>query len=203
MENNDNTNLIFGKDKTEGIVSIESHDGFIELFFEEKPSTFIPSKYWLLSDNKINNKFIKLKGELHYKYGQQFTKREDYLKYRSIYKKQGHDTYSIYDPIEASMINKGLTFFKGMKPEDVSVLSFDIESTGLNLDDTAKVLLITNTFRKNGKIERKLFAYDEHEDIFKAWSDWVNSVNPSVIVCHNGSNFDLPYMAYCANKCGR
>jgi DNA polymerase I len=197
-----NNDLIYGKNNTSGITCIEVQDNYAELFFQDKPSQIIPNKFWILANKPINNKFIELKGNLHYKYGIQFSKREDFQKYKSIWKKQKYDVYSIYDPKESTMVNRGFTYYKGMKLKDLSVLSFDIETTGLTHDENSKVLLISNTFRKNGVIERKLFAYDEHEDIFEAWSSWVRSIDPSIVICHNGYSFDLPYLDFCSSKLG-
>lgn len=194
--------LINGKNETQGITCIEVRDNYAELFFQDKPSEIIPNKFWVLSNKPINSRFVELSGNLHYKYGIQFTERSEWQKYRSIWKKQNHDIYSIYDPKESSMVNRGWTYYKGMKLQDLSILSFDIETTGLTLDENSKVLLISNTFRKNGITERKLFSYDEHENIFESWSTWVRSIDPSIVICHNGYSFDFVYLDFCASKCG-
>jgi DNA polymerase, archaea type len=92
-----------------------------------------------------------------------------------------------------------------MKVADVSALFFDIESTGLAHDENSKVLLISNTFVKNGVVERKLFAYDDYEneaDLFVAWNEWVQYINPSIIAGYNIFGYDLPYMRFCADKAG-
>lgn len=146
-----NNNLIYGKNETQGITCIEVQDDYAELFFQDKPSQIIPNKFWILADKPLNNRFIRLTGNLHYKYGIQFSKREDFQKYKSIWKKQQHDVYSIYDPKESTMVNRGFTYYKGMKLQDISVLSFDIETTGLEHNNESKVLLISNTFRKTVK----------------------------------------------------
>lgn len=197
-----NDSLINGKDLTEKIEAIEVHDGYAEIFIsgQDKP-TIVSNKYWVLSNQALNRNAIRMKGNLHFKYGYQFSKRSDFMQFRMLNRK--NDTYSIYDGPEATMINKGYSSFKGMKHNEVSVLSFDIETTGVELNEDSKVLLISNTFRDSkGNITRRLFAYDEHEDLFKSWSDWVRSVNPAILIAHNGSSFDLPYLDFCASKQG-
>ena len=70
-----------------------------------------------------------------------------------------------------------------MKHTEPSILSFDIESTGLFHNQDSKVLLISNTFRKNGQVTRKLFAYDEYDsqgEMLVAWCDWIWQVNSSI-----------------------
>lgn len=198
--------LIFGKDSTERIVSCEVNDSNTELFIEHPDRVevkVIPNKYWILSSRAYGVGWMRMKGNLHYQYGKQYeTQRSFYNDKKKLGK---GDIFSVSDPKESAMILSGFTYYKGLKVQDVSVLSFDIESTGLNHDDTSKVLLISNTFRKNGQIIRKLFAYDEYDSeagLFEAWCEWVREVNPSTIVGHNIFMYDLPYMAYCADQAG-
>lgn len=202
-----NKNLIWGKNNLERIVCIEPSDGSLEIFTEndsgEIKSQFLSNKYWILSNQKLNNNFVRLKGDLHYKWGIQFDLKEDFLKFRRIWR--NNDIFSVYDSKEAAMLNKGLTYFKEMKPTDVSILSFDIETTGLNHNSDSKVLLISNTFRQNGKILKKLFSYSDYKEdheMFDAWVNWVNDINPSIICGHNIYCYDLPYMEFCAEKSG-
>jgi len=199
--------LIYGKNQIENIVSIELQDGCAEIFLEDSKgikTEVIPTKYnWILSYKPLDSSWIKLKGDLHYCWGKQYESKREFLTDRSRYKNQ--DIFSIYNEKEAFMINKGVTYFKGMKYTDVSVLAFDIEATTLEHDDKAKVLLIANTFCKNGKIERKLFAYDQYKNdakFFDAWCSWVREINPSVITGHNIVIYDLPYLYFCASKAG-
>ena len=191
--------LIFGKSDKQRIVSLEVSDGSVELFIQQEDgsivSEFATNKYWLLSHSNLGQGFVRLKGNLHFKYGKQFSTRDEFYKAKNQYK--NNDIYTIADAKENSMVNKGLTYYRGLKPSDVSILSFDIETTGLN-GETDKLLLISNTFRNHkGEIERKLFAYDDYEnegDMLYAWTLWVNLVNPSIICGHNIYGFDLPFM---------
>lgn len=200
-----NDNLLYGKDSQQKIVSVQVSDGSVELFIEENGkvrSEIRPNKYWLLSPTRIDKNWIKLNGDLHYKYGRQFSTREEFVKHRSWNKKYG--VYSIWEPKESCMVNKGITYYKGMKPEDLRVVSFDLETTGLNPEDpNAKVLLISNTSRVNGVKTRKLFAYDEYEtqeEMMKAWANWVVSQDPHVLTGHNIFGFDLNYMIHLAGQ---
>lgn len=202
-----NEELIHGKDRTTGIVCIEQQDGYVEIFKQDNKGDVIvecrPSKYWVLSNKPLNKNFARLKGDLHYKYGVQFSERESFIKARNVWKNE--DIYSIFNPKEATMINKGITYYKGLHPKDVSILSFDIETNGLKQDETSKLLLISNTFRKNGDIVRRLFAYDEFEDegkMIEAWCNWVQEMNPSIICGHNIFTFDLPYLNFIAEQYG-
>ena len=58
---------------------------------------------------------------------------------------------------ESQMAYYGITQFKNLMVDDISVLGFDIESSGIVRDETSKVFVITNTFKKNGKIIERSF----------------------------------------------
>jgi DNA polymerase, archaea type len=199
--------LLHGKNNKENIVSIEVDDGRAELFIEKDGkvwSEFVANKYWILASAPLNKSFVRMKGDLHYCWGRQFTERIDFYKYRNIFKHE--DIFSIYDAKEALMVKDGYTYFKGMRLKDVSVLSFDIETTSLELNDSAKVLLISNTYRSgDGKIIKKLFSYKDYPNdsaFYTDWCNWVLDVNPTVITGHNIYGYDLPYLHYCATVAG-
>ena len=160
--------LIYGKDETQRVVSIEPMESAaaLEVFTEDENNIIsahlVSNRYWILSNQNIDGSFARLGGNLHYKYGKQFVHRKDFISFKKEH--QRSDLYSIYDPKESAMVKDGYTYFKGMKPQDISILSFDIETT--TLDPTApdaSVLLISNTLRKGNKTERKLFAYTDHD----------------------------------------
>ncbi len=198
--------IIFGKNTMENVVSVEANDGHLEVFTEKNgiiSSQFIPNKYWLLSNEPLDSKFVRMKGDLHYKYGRQYEERKEFLSARSKYKKFNKDTYSIYDGREASLINKGICYYKNMLPKDVSILAFDLETTGINHDDTSKILLIANTYRKNGVVKRRLFSYDDFEnegEMIREWCKFIKEINPSIICGHNIFGFDFQYLKFIANK---
>src|ERR1700722_6585018 len=183
-------NLIFGSSPVKRIVSLEPKDSSCEIFQELEDgsikSSFVDNVYWLLASNPLDQQFNKLNGNLFYKYDKQYETREEFLTDRKRYRNQ---SFSVYDDRESLMLIDGYTYYKDMKPEDVSVLAFDIETTGLDPKaKDARVLLISNTYRSKGKIIRELFSYDKYEDeslMLKDWCEWVKWVNPSIILGHN------------------
>jgi DNA polymerase I len=194
--------LIYGKDNTERVVSVEVKDGVAEIFTEQPDgtvaSTCVPHKYWILYSEQRSSKFARLDGELHYKYSMEYSDLEEYQAIIKHSYSKRYDFYTARDPKTNFLIKSGVTSFKGLKVENVSVLSFDIETTGLspNADD-ARVLLITNTFRRNGEIERRLFCIDEYTDeatMISEWCRWVRKKNPSIMIGHNVFGFDFPYL---------
>ena len=193
--------LIYGKNNIENVVSIEPNQDRAVVFIEkngEVESLEVPNRYWILSNNKLDSAFIRLSGDLHYKYGRQFLNREDFIQFKKEnYKK---DIYSIHDAKEALMVKDGLTYYKELQPKDVSILSFDIETTTLSPEQPgARVLLISNTLRKNNRVTRKLFAYTDYAysstQMILEWAKWVREVNPSIICGHNIYSFDLKYLS--------
>lgn len=198
--------LIFGKDLTEKVVSVEVDDGHVEIFYKDEDgstkSKFIENKYWLLSNEKHDG-FIKLKGNLHFQYGKQYYSKKDFNSQKARLKHRS-DIYTISDVREQAMLNKGITYHKGLTPKDLSILSFDIETSGLRHDSESKLFIIANTFRNSkGEIYRKLFAYDEYDDegeMIKHWVNWVRKLDPDILCGHNILSYDIPYIRFIADK---
>jgi len=198
----DTNRLIYGKSDVTNIVSIEVEDDKAYLFQEFPDGTkdikIVQNRFWVLAPYNLDRTFSRLQGDLHYKWGKQFTKRDEFLEFRK--KNYARDIYSIKNAKEAIQVKDGYTYFRELTPKQVSILSFDIETTGLTHDENSKVLLISNTFRSaTGDITKKLFAYDEYEnigDMIEAWCNWVQEVDPSILVGHNIFGFDLPYLSH-------
>jgi len=192
--------LIFGKDNTKEIVSIEIENDEVVIYLLNGESYTKPMVYWMLASKPLDSKFDKLFGNQHYKYIKRFSKSKDY--YANLKKYKDKDVFVVYDLIESAMIYYGLTLFKGLEVKDVPVLSFDIEANGLALDNESKVFLITNTFRDiDGSIEKKHFRVDHYNNddvkMIEDWCKWVCSIDPIVITGHNIFGYDLPYIQHC------
>jgi DNA polymerase elongation subunit (family B) len=197
--------LKFGRNQ---IVSVEAHDGRLEVFTQDTDGNVftqdIDTYYWVLSNEKLGQEWIRLKGDLHYCWGKKLATRQEYFMTRNRFKNK--DLFTVYDPVEASLINQGVSYYKNITPSEVTLLSFDIETTGIQHDSESKVLLISNTFRKNGVTSRRLFAYSDYEDdgqMLSAWCEWVREIDPSIICGHNIYSYDFPYMQYVAAKYDR
>lgn len=191
--------LIYGKDKTEKIVNISIIDDEIHTFIRQDGvigKTISPFKHWILSPNDYSG-FSSLSGRQHYKYIKLFN-NEEFEEVRSkVYQK---DLFTIWNKAENYMIYSGATYFKNLKPEELHVLSFDIETSGLIKESNdACVYLITNTLRANGSELRKTFCltgYQDQQDMIHDWCLWVNEVNPDLLLGHNIVIYDLPYLDF-------
>lgn len=207
-------NLIFGKDKTQRIVGCEpgNYDS-CELFIQDENnevvSKKVPMTHWILFSENHSPKMKALEGNQHYKY---LIEYDNYNKYEEILKTsrlKKYDTYTARDKKEAFMMKNGVTYYKGLKVKDVSVLSFDLEHTygiGDKLNKDGKLLLISNTFRDSkGNIKKQLFAYDEYANeaqMLLAWVDFVSQCDPSIVIGHNIFGHDFKILRHSARKHG-
>ena len=75
--------LIFGKDTTQNIVSVEIEDNHAKLFIQTNSGGIqiktIPYKYWLLSDRNYGGTMTRLQGECHYKYIIKLNTKQKYI----------------------------------------------------------------------------------------------------------------------------
>ena len=209
QNNQELQDLVFGMNPLDKIVSIETNGDKLVVFQQQDDGSISiledDNTFWILTNNKVSSKQEELDGNQHYKYIAKFRTAKERNDVVSKLKKSGVDYYRIYDAKEQSLVFQGLTYFKGLTPKDVSILSFDIETTGLLHNDDAKILLISNTYRNGDKIERKLFAYDEFKSqkhMIDEWCLWVRQMDPTIMCGHNVMGFDIPYMQYIARSSG-
>ena len=191
--------LIFGKNQLEEIVALEVQDDKVFIFLNNGEVLEKPMVYWILSNKKLDSRFTRLEGDLHYKYIRRFTSHDHFKK--CCYKYKNADTFQIWNEKESAMIYYGYTMFKGLKVSDVSILSFDIEGAGLSRDEDSQVFLITNTFRNSqGEITKKHFRVDHYtndKEMIEDWCNWVVEIDPTVITGHNIWGYDFPYLQHC------
>lgn len=208
--NTDTKDLIFGKNYTKNIVSIEVDSiGQCEIFIETKDGVIATTeafKPFIIFSKPISPQVKTLKGNQPYKYYREYSTRDKYYEVLKKCNQKRVDFFTVRDAKEAFMCRHGYTYFKGMDFKDVSILSIDIEDTyGIREepDINGKLLLIANTYRKNGKIERKQFAYDDYlneREMLEAWAKWFRKMNPSILVGHNLYGHDLKIINYAARK---
>lgn len=203
--------LVYGKDKTERIVSVENtYDGKFIIYREMKDGNLVseerPSTFWLLTNEKVSSKMIDLKGTQHYQFAAKFNTFKERESVVKTLRREGIDLYRVYDHKEQSLLYHGMTYYKGMKANEVSTLSFDIETSSLQPSDDSAILIITNTFRRNGILTKAAFCLDDYNgdeaQMIYEWVEWVRLMNPSIILGHNIFGFDIPYIKYRADYLG-
>ena len=188
--------LIYGKNQTENITSIGHLNDKFYLFKNNGSYEEIPAEYYILGDKQYNPKFKRLEGNNFYKFIRQYDNHAEFLEGRKQSYKFGG--WAPQTPVEGIMLRHGYTYFKGMKAQDPSVLATDIETTTANPNNEgSEVVLISNTFRKNGVITKKLFDvhdYKSDKHMIEDWSNWVKTIDPAIICGHNFFAFDLDYL---------
>jgi len=206
--------LIFGKDETQRVVGIEpgmynecvlfiqNEDGDIE-------QETVPLTHWMIYAQFLSPKMTPLKGDQPYKYLLEYDNAEKFNEILRSSRDARHDIFTMRDDKEAFMVKNGVTYYKGLKVKDVSVLSFDLEHTygiGEQLNKDGKLLLISNTYRDSkGNITKELFSYDEYAsegEMLSAWLDFVYKMDPSILLGHNIFGHDFRILRHAAYKSG-
>lgn len=194
--------ILYGKNSLEKIVGAECDGDYMHLFIQNGKSVetkLIKNRLWVLANKDYQGKFNRLNGDRYYKYARYYTDVEKWEETNKI--KNQYDLYKSYCPVESNFIARGFTFFKGMQIKDISVLSFDIESSGIVKDQTSDVYLISNTFRVGDYTETKLFDFHDYSTrkaMLEAWCAWVREKDPSLIIGHNIYMYDFPYLQHVA-----
>lgn len=201
--------LIFGKDKTENIVSIEYFptptnnvvifkeiDGVVSFEMRRLP-------FFILSEKELPG-FKLMKGDNHYKW---LYETFDLAELNTLKHKHREFIYTLSDPQENLMYYNGLTYFKGMKSlQDISVLSLDLETTGLDpMNHDARILIKGVKYRNKHMTEKKMFCYDEYKsekEFLEYIAAYINKMNPSHLTGHNIYKFDMDYLIKRAKLCG-
>lgn len=193
--------IIFGKDSTENIVSIECVEDKVILFkevdglIEKEERDFSP---FILTNKPMTKTSQLLEGKQFYKWKISCKDISEFKDIKNKFYKKRTDFYTANNLKENYMLQSGVTYFKGMQPKDISVLSFDIETSGLSFDDNSEVYLITNTYRNKEQVIRKTFDIFDYncrqQDMLEAWCDWVQEINPSIMLGHNIISYDLKFM---------
>lgn len=199
--------ILYGKDVLDRVISIEVKDKVATIFRQEPDGSVSKIEQdndnWVLSANKLHTNSQELQGNLNYKYITFLDKDSSIYQFKKVH--AAEDLFSISNPKERFMVANGITYHKGLKHDEVSILSFDIETTTLEHTDDAKILLIANTFRSQGQLTKKMFAYDDYKnqgEMLKAWCNWIQDVNPAIITGYNINLFDIPYINFIAQENG-
>lgn len=197
--------LLYGKDETHGIVSLEVKDDKLHIFTKTGKEIKDFDFYILYNTYLEGQTAGRLEGTNELKYYSKFKSSSELYNFEQILKHKNIKYFKPRSPKEAAMLKDGYTYYKNLKINDLSVLSFDLETTGATIDSNSHILLIANTFRDvSGNINRRLFAFDEFDNpqaFIKSWCKWVRDQNPDIILGHNILGFDLPYLKqFCVNQ---
>ncbi len=192
--------LIFGKDETKNVVNITLKDDHVYLYKEVEGKVELekfPYTPWVLSKDSLKPYSERLQGKQYWKFLTSTT-TDKFLK---LQEEWNRDLWLPRSIEECYTLCEGTTYFKGLKVADVSILSFDIETSGLVMDDTSEIFIISNTYRKNGVNTKKLFSLEDYTNsahMVAEWVGWVREVDPTIMCGHNILSYDLPYLRHIA-----
>ena len=188
--------FINGKGKTDNIVSVY-YDGtnIIEYIQDEFEGVKIRRRdhlYWRLYHYEPRLGCKRLDGDLHYKWLYATKTLSEFNKIKSEDHRKRVDIFRPRNEEEAHLLRTGETLYHNMELKDVSVMSFDIETTGLSSD--AEILMISTTYLDQRGPVRQLFDITEFSSevhMVQAWAAHVRRLDPSVLTGHNIFSFDL------------
>lgn len=194
--------LIYGKAGIKKIVGMDVDKNKLKIYTANGESVKIQSKpfenYVLMSKFDKELRPGRFQGNSHFNYYKKGTSSEIYNIEKTC-ERRGIDTWRCYDKVQSAMLKDGYGLYQGMTIDEVSVLSFDIETTGVTIDENSYVLLISNTFRsRSGKLTKRLFDFSDYntpKDFIDDWCKWVRECDPDILLGHNIFGFDLPYLA--------
>jgi DNA polymerase elongation subunit (family B) len=198
-----NNDLIHGAEKTSKIVSMETDDTNLYLYIEDSPGKrrreVRPLTRWILSSIKPKNGYKTLEGDQDFKYIREFNNLADYKKALGFTFSNRSEFFNPRDDREHPMLKEGYTYFKDMKVSDVSILSLDIETNGLDPEvQDGYVFMISTTYKAGDLVEKKLFSLEDYGgnegDMIDSFGCYVCSKDPSVLVGHNLVGFDLSFL---------
>lgn len=192
----DYNELIYGKDQTQKVVNVTVENNRVYLYKADGTSEDYEYYPWVLSNQPSNKReAIKLKGNQYYKYKTEIT-TDDFI---NVAANRPRGVWFARGLEEAFMLEHGVTYFKGLQPNEVSLLSLDIEATGVDKEEeNAEVILISYTFRdRKGNYKRKMYDihnYENQEEMIKEFCSDVRELDPDIILGHNILGYDLPYL---------
>jgi hypothetical protein len=196
--------IINGIDKTDKVINIGVKDDTAYIYRLVNGETVLekrPFKQFVLSPGRPNNTFYALKGTGHYRYRKYYTE-SDFKK--ALPKLYSGDFFFLKNPVEAFMMDRGITYYKGLNFKDIPILSFDLETIGFDpYKKEAKILCIGNTYRLGDLVIKKIFREDHYTsqvEMLQDWAKFVREVNPSIITGYNIYLFDIPYLLGIADK---
>lgn len=194
--------LIYGKAALEKVVGMIVDKNKMKLYIADGDSVKIhtrPFENYILM-NKYDDEIQpgRLDGNNYYRYYKKASPSEIY-QIEQLCRRKGIDTWRCYDKAQSAMLKEGYGCYQGMTIDQVSTLSFDIETTGVTINENSYVLLISNTFRsRSGKLTKRLFDFSDYntpKDFIDSWCEWVRQCDPDIMLGHNIFGFDLPYLA--------
>lgn len=191
--------FLYGKDDTNEIVGIEHSDSVATIYRRTDMGMEVevhPSFLYKVYSGQPRTGCLRLDGGLHYDNVWSTKSWDEFRNTANEDRRFRNDAWTCWNPEEAYMIRTGVTTYNNLTLKDLVVLSFDIETTGLDAE-TDQVLMISTTILTSRGIKRHLLSRDKfytQEAMIEAWEKIVQQADPDIITGHNIFGFDLPFI---------
>jgi DNA polymerase elongation subunit (family B) len=206
----DASHVLYGKDTTQGIVSIEP-DGLRQVrVFRRDPVSGVmtshlePLNRWIVTtaDHPVLRDAVgtrqMLAGDLPLSTLVTFDSRQEYTRAAASLSRRDADSINVRSPLSQFLIASGKTFFKNMAFEDLRRMQLDIETLGFDpRDPDAQIIMVA---MRQGEWEEVLLLETDEADLLRRTAETIQERDPDVIEGHNIFNFDLPYMVERARR---
>lgn len=204
FDETDAVRVLYGKDTTQGIVSIEPEGAQHARVFRRDPasgqttSDREPMPRWIVTTadhpalGDMRGHRQRLAGDMPLAALVTFDSRQEHLRAASLLPARDPDVIKVRSPLSQFLIASGKTFFKGMAFEDLRRMQLDIETLGFDpTDPDAKIIMVA---MRQGDWEEVLVLETGEADLLSQAADRIRELDPDVIEGHNIFNFDLPYL---------
>lgn len=210
FDETDAIRVLYGKDTSEGIVSIEPdgpHHARVfrrDLASGETISHREPMPRWIVTTadhpslGDMQGNYQQLAGDMPLATLVTFDTRQTYSHAASLLQARDPDVIKVRSPLSQYLIASGQTFFKGMAFEDLRRMQLDIETLGFDpTDPDAKIIMVA---MRQGDWEDVLVLETDEADLLRQAAEHIRERDPDVIEGHNIFNFDLPYLVERARR---
>jgi DNA polymerase I len=203
MDSPDLDKLLFGADRTPGIVSVEKDGDEVVVYRRTTAGIAVEREElrpWLVAEREIELGGARWTGLAGggYAFLAEFERWGDFLEARERLTAEGADSFTYADPVRQYLLRRGQTLFGGMVLGDVRRLQVDIETTSLSPQDPQARIILTAIADAEGAETIE----GEEPVILARLGEMIRERDPDVIEGHNIFGFDLPYLAARAEQHG-
>ena len=188
--------IIYGADRTPGIVAVEAGENGVTIYRRTPDGVTAEAdqlKPWLVAEQErdLPNAEWSALGGQGYAFLAEFPRWADFLTAVELLRADGVDHLAFADSVRQYLVRSGRTLFGGMDPSDLNRLQLDIETSTLSpRAPEARIILIAVGHRDGVEI-----IEGEEREMLLGLSEAMQRLDPDVIEGHNIFGFDLPYIA--------
>ena len=201
--------VLFGADRTEGIVAVEfAAPDRVKIYRREGHATIVEEavhKPFAWASEPVPGEVREMRGAGAFRFVVTFDSAADFAKARANYKRE---LFALNDLAHQYLLQSGRTLFKGMGFGDLRRMQVDIETfTGADgaMSDASRDPLLAIAMSDSSGWEDVLVVEDPRNEaqeraVLEKFAALVRERDPDVLEGHNIFKFDLPYLETRARK---